>query len=326
MITKFLKQRAFFILAAIVLFECLSIHVIAQHQNKQEIKLTESYSDISPLGRYMYDSIFYESARTQSDFEYATFTYQSDEVDVEANLCEPRSLGDKKWPVIIYNRGGTGNFGKLTNEIFPYFYELAREGFIVVGTNYRFVNENGKYDELGGSDVKDVIQLVELVKSWPKADTANLFMMGISRGGLMTYRAARDLKLNAVAVIGGVANSKSGYEKRPIFLDGWDDLSPEENYLGLRNILPDFEANKDQYFYERSPVQWADQIQCPVLILHSRQDGRVTVDQAMEMALALEEADKPYQLKIYNNKSHGLPSHAFDSVEETIKWFKEHMK
>ena len=76
----------------------------------------------------------------------------------------------------------------------------------------------------------------------------------------------------------------------------------------------------------RSPVLWADEIKNPVLILHSRQDGRVTADQALLMAKALQEAGRPYQLKIYNNKSHSLPSKAFDSADEVISWFKMHMK
>ncbi len=314
------------LLVLTVLFELnLSHYSSAQIVSRKSIHIETPYSDLSRLGKYLYDSLYYDSAINQQEHEFVTFQYKSDSLNVESYLCQSKNLHEKKWPVIFYNRGGTGNYGKLTNEIFPYFYELAREGFIVLGTNYRFVNENGKYDEIGGADVQDVINLIELVKKWPQVDTTNLFMMGLSRGGLMTYSTARKLDFNAVAVVSGVSNSIKQYEYRPIFLEGWNDLSEDENYLGLSNVLPDFEEKKEKYLLDRSPTEWAEEIKSPVLILHSRQDGFVPVSQAFLMAESLENSNASYQLKVYNKKSHALPSWNFDSTEEIITWFKQHL-
>lgn len=296
-----------------------------QLTNEKVVQLTTPYQQLSGLGKYLYDSNFYEATRIQEDFDFVTFNYASDDLKLEGYMCRPIETS-AKLPLIIYNRGGTGNFGKLSNEIFPYFYELGKEGFIVVGTNYRFVGENGKNDEIGGVELNDVINLVDLMKTLPYVDTENVFMLGISRGGLMTYMASAKIELNAVAVIGGVSDNRLQTLARPIFLEGWDDLSAEENYRGLRNILPDFDQNKEQYMEDRSPVVWADQIKNPVLILHSRQDGRVKPGQALLMAQALQQAGKPYQLKIYDQKSHSLPSKWFDSADEVLSWFKRHMK
>lgn len=251
----------------------LATQSAAQVLDKQKIESLTTYSELSPLGKYLYDSIYYESARAPQDFDYITFTYKSDTLEVEGYLCQPRDLESKRWPVIFYNRGGTGNYGKLTNEIFPYFLELSKKGFIVVGSNYRFVNSQGKYDELGGSDVRDVINLINTVKKWPHTDTTNVYMLGLSRGGLMTYSAARQIDFNAIAVVSGVSNATEQYKYRPIFLKGWNDLSEEENYLGLENILPGFMEKSQQYLHDRSPTEWAGDIASPVLILHSRQDG-----------------------------------------------------
>lgn len=300
--------------------------LMAQIQSRKTIKLIKPYTDISPTGKYLYDSLLYESARNQNNFEFSTFTYNSDGLSVEGYLCQPISATNKnKLPVIIYNRGGTGNYSKLTEEIFPYFYSLAKEGFVVIGSNYRFINEMGKHDELGGVEVNDVVNIYNLAKELPFVDSRNVFMMGLSRGGLMTYSAAQHLNLNAIAVLSGVADSEKQYENRQIFINGWDDLSEDDNYLGLKSVLPDFELNKAAYLLARSPVKWAERINCPVLILHSRQDGFVRVNQAFDMALALQKAQKSYQLKIYDKKSHALPARNFDSLEETISWFKSHM-
>lgn len=306
-------------------FVMITSQSLAQIQNKRVTHLSQSYDAISPLGKYLYDSLFYEEARTQQVYEYGTFSYFSDSISVEGYSCLPTSIKGKH-PVIIYNRGGTGNYGKLNDEIFPYFYELAKQGFLIYASNYRFVGKNGKYDELGGADVNDVLNLVQLVKHLPYVDSANVFMMGVSRGGLMTYSAARQIAFNAIAIVSGVSSTKKQSEYRPIFLNGWTDLSEDENYLGLSNVLPDYEAKKQQYLLDRNPVEWAGEIKSPALILHSRQDGFVRVDQAFDMALALEYAGKSYQLKVYNQKSHSLPSNNFDSIEEIMNWFKQHTR
>lgn len=299
--------------------------IIAQVFDQQSTRLHTPYEELSGYSQYLYDSSFYEEARVQQTHEYITFTYQSDGLSIEGYACRPKGQPKEDLPIIIYNRGGTGNFGKLTPDIFPYFYELAREGFVVFGSNYRFVGDQGKHDELGGAEVRDLLKLYHIVKALPGSDSTNVFMMGVSRGGLMTYLAARELDLNAVAVFSGVSNSQLQYERRPIFIEGWDDTPPDEYYLGLASVLPDFQSKKEEYLLERSPTAWADEINSPVLILHSRQDGFVRVEQAYEMAKALEEAQKPYQLKVYDQKSHALPAWNFDSIEETITWFQNHM-
>jgi dipeptidyl aminopeptidase/acylaminoacyl peptidase len=203
---------------------------------------------------------------------------------------------------------------------------LAKNGFIVVASNYRYIGKKGKYDQIAGNDVDDVINLYKQIIKLDYVDSNNVFMMGISRGGLMTYKSLSKITVNAAAVIGGVANFEDGIKKRPIFLKGWDDLSDEENYLGLENVLSNFQEKKEFYFKERNALAWADQIKTPIYLLHSRQDGRVRVTQALNMANKLQELNKKYKLKIYDKKSHSLPYSKFDSFDEIIKWFKQHLK
>lgn len=294
--------------------------------NLQKVKITTPYDQVSDLVRYLYDSGTYERARNQQDYEFATFTYNSDGNQVEGFLCRPVKFRLQKIPVILYNRGGTGNYGKLTEADFPNFYYLAKQGFYVVASNYRYVGSRGKDDQLGGDDVNDVVNLYKLLPRLEGVDTSNVFLMGVSRGGLMTYKTLSRVDVNAAAVIGGVANYFLLAADRPVFIEGWDDLSPNENYRGLKNILPDFERKKTSYLEERSPVLWPDKINSPLLILHSRQDGFVTSGHALEMASALHKAGKSYQLKIYDEKSHSLPYQYFDSYDEIVDWFKKFIK
>ncbi len=294
--------------------------------SEEQFSIFTPYEQASNLVHYMYDSISYEQARSQREFEFVRFTYESDGNQVEGFLCRPSKPATTKFPVILYNRGGTGNYGKVTEADLPNLYRLAQNGFIVLASNYRYVGARGPEDQLGGDDIKDIVSLYDLLPSIHGVDTTNVFMMGVSRGGLMTYSAMTRIRINAGAVIGGVSNYFLLSEKRPEFLNGWNDLSMEENYRGLKNVLPHFETNKVKYLTERSPVMWAEEIKSPILILHSRQDGFVTCDHALEMASALQTSKKQYQLKIYEEKSHSLPYQYFDSYVEIVDWFKKFMK
>lgn len=291
--------------------------------SKEEIN-TE-YQNISPLGKYRYDSLSYGVAKAQKDYVFESFKYKSDGLVVDGVLCRPKNSSGTKSPIILYNRGGTGNFGKITEEDFPDFYVLAKHGFVVFATNYRYVGKRGASDQFGGDDVNDVINLYKSVLKLDYVDSNNIFMIGLSRGGIMTYKSLTRINLNAAAVVGGVADFRDLVKKRPIFLKGWSDLDEESNYRGLENILPNFQDNKDEYFKSRSAIDWTDKINTPILILHSRQDGRVPVEGALQLALNLSKLNKPYKIKVYDKKSHSLPYSKFDSFDEIIKWFKLHL-
>ncbi|WP_348747757.1 alpha/beta hydrolase family protein [Tenacibaculum sp. 190524A02b] len=310
----------------ILFFGCIQMLGQSKIYNITQIAIKKTYKETSGLAKYRYDSLSYKEARVQNKYIYEKFNYKSDGFEVEGFLCRPKSLGNKKIPVIIYNRGGTGNIGRLSEEDLPDFYWFAKNGFAVYASSYRFVGKLGKLDQAGGEDVNDVVNLYNAVKNIEFVDPNNIFMMGVSRGGMMTYQSLKRINVNAAAVIGGVADLNILSKKRPIFITGWSDLEEKYNYKGLENILPNFAENKEKYLNQRSATKWASQINSPVYILHSRQDGRVSVIGALELAKQLHNFKKEYKMKIYDRKSHSLPYSKFDGFEEIIEWFKNHIQ
>lgn len=306
----------------------IPLYVLGQSKiyNVTALKIKKPYAETSPLAKYRYDKASYEIAQHQTAYIFEKFNYISDGLEITGFSCRPKEVKGRKIPVIIYNRGGTGNLGSLTEEDLPDFYALAKNGFAVYASNYRFVGKLGAIDQLGGNDVNDVLNLLKVVKRLDFIDTQNVFMMGVSRGGLMTYKSLTKININAAVVLGGVADFEKLIEKRPIFLTGWTDLSEAYNYKGLSNVLSNFTQNKKKYLRERSATRWAAAINTPVYILHSRQDGRVPVEGALALAVKLNELKKSYQAKIYEERSHSLPYSKFDSFEEIIKWFQKHLK
>jgi dipeptidyl aminopeptidase/acylaminoacyl peptidase len=90
---------------------------------------------------------------------------------------------------------------------------------------------------------------------------------------------------------------------------------------GFAKIWPDYEHRAEEYYRARSAVYWADQINVPVLVLHSRTDKLVPATQALRMAEALQEKNKVYALRIYARDGHALPQNRDDRDRMIIDWF-----
>lgn len=90
---------------------------------------------------------------------------------------------------------------------------------------------------------------------------------------------------------------------------------------GFANIWPDYEHRAEEEYRARSAIDWADQINVPVLILHSRTDRMVPSIQALRMAEALQDKGKVYALRIYERDGHPLPGHRDDRNRMIVDWF-----
>ena len=88
-------------------------------------------------------------------------------------------------------------------------------GMICVATNYRGCGNSEGTDEFGGDDVDDVTKIVDLCEEFDYIDNSKINMLGISRGGMMTYEALKgNDKINKAVVISGLADAFMGYEER----------------------------------------------------------------------------------------------------------------
>jgi dipeptidyl aminopeptidase/acylaminoacyl peptidase len=289
------------------------------------------YESLDDFGQSYFPRAVYEEARTQKEFDLLEITYSSDGLPVRGLLIKPKAPGTRKWPAIIFNRGGNGDLGRITDNGEPCggmantscldvadLLLLAKAGFVVIASDYRYQGATAKRDEWGGVEVDDVLNLAPALKSLDYVDSGRLFMLGLSRGGAMTYLAIkRGIPVKAAAVIGGVTDVKAWVEARPEMglVKGNDFID------GFANIWPDYEHHADEQYRVRSAVYWADQINVPVLILHSRTDRLVPVIQALRMAEALQEKGKVYALRIYEHDGHPLPRNRDDRDRMIVDWF-----
>jgi dipeptidyl aminopeptidase/acylaminoacyl peptidase len=289
-----------------------------------------AFADLDDFGRSYFPRAQYEEARGQKTFDILDIRYASDGLEVPGVLVRPKHPGDRKWPAIIYNRGGTGDYGSITNDdhacdrehfacgTIVDLYLLAKSGFVIIASDYRFHGATGKRDEWGGGDVNDVLNVMRALRSLDYVDQERLYMLGISRGGTMTYQVLRrGPPIRAAAVIAGPSDLEALGRYRPEFVNG------DATYEGWANVWPDYANRAAELYRDRSPVYWADKLAVPILILHSRVDRLVPVDHALRMAAALQASGRLYALHIYEQDGHSLPQNREDRNRQIVDWFSK---
>ncbi|MGM7447006.1 MULTISPECIES: alpha/beta hydrolase family protein [unclassified Idiomarina] len=239
----------------------------------------------------------------KANFTCKVIVYQSGQYPVGGILLTPKTENDQKVPAVIFNRGGNGRFGALNySSIFLHLKPIAEMGVAVLATQYRGGMEltDGpaeSVDEFGGSDVKDVINIVRLASQLPYVDENQIHMVGFSRGAMSAFISLKELSnIKSLTVLGGPSDLFKTLEERPEM----------EKVFDYR--VPSFTSNKESELRKRSVVYWLDELpgELPILILHGAKDERVSVEQAKILADKLSDINHPHKLVIYDDY-HGLP-------------------
>ncbi len=236
--------------------------------------------------------------------------YISDGLEVVGFVVKPAEI-QGKLPVMIFNRGGNREFGRIDEKLFRYLAFLASRGYVIVASQYRGNDGGQGREEFGGSDVNDVLNLFPLVRSLPFADPEIVVMLGYSRGGMMTYLAIKHgARLKAVAVVGGVS----------------DLLLTNKNRADMKHMLEKELIGTDREEYiKRSAVCWPEKLTVPLLILHGGEDWRVNVAQATGLAAKLDSLRYEYRLEVFDGDNHGLSKHGPQRNKLIFDWFTAHL-
>lgn len=242
---------------------------------------------------------------------YYRLTYYSDGLRINGFLTEPRREGT--FPALIYNRGGNRDVGALRGyEFIPF----AEAGFVVVASQYRGGGGSEGFDNLGGADVNDVLNLIPLLRSRPNVDMSRIAMFGSSRGALMTYIALRRLggTVKVAATTSGLADLFMWARERPDLESG--------AYLEL--IGANTRTNPAA-FRERSATYWAGEIVTPLLLIHGDADTEVSVEQSRALFNRMRAAGRTVQLTIIPGGNHGLLNFD-DGIPYALAWFVRYLQ
>lgn len=81
--------------------------------------------------------------------------------------------------------------------------------------------------------------------------------------------------------------------------------------------------------WEMSPLKYANQVSTPTLFIHSDEDYRCWVPEAMQMFTALKDHGVPSKMVIFKGENHelsrgGKPKNRSRRIDEILKWFEAH--
>lgn len=249
-------------------------------------------------------------------YHVSQIAYESDGLNITGIEVLPDDLGpNEKMPLMIYNRGGSGDYGMLTpGQIMVLMVPFARAlRCAVLASNYRGNGGGEGKEEFGGADVNDVLNLIEAGKKQPWWDGKNIFMLGWSRGGMMTYRAiAKGADLRAAATGAGVADLVSTQTTRA----GMDKV--------FERFIPGYPQHAEDAFEQRSAICWPEKINVPLLMMHGTADDIVLAEQSKDLHEKLKALGKQVRYVEYAGGDHTLKREVTQWQNEVINWFETH--
>ena len=244
---------------------------------------------------------------TADEVDVQRIVYQSDGLAVTGVMVMPKAMPADGLPLLIFNRGGCGRFGMLAvGFIMSFLIPLAKKGYVVLASNYRGNDGGEGQEEFGGAEVNDILRLLELGKTLPQWDGQHVYMVGWSRGGMMTLLALKaGADVLAAVTIAGVTDCVAALEYRPEMRQVYDRFIPYQGEDALMEKLR-----------ERSAVYWPEAIKVPLMIFHGDADDRVHVSQAQRLVEKLEALGAEYQVVYYAGGNHFLNTQRIQMLDE----------
>ena len=185
----------------------------------------------------------------------------------------------------------------------PDTHIFSQAGYAVLKVNFRGSTGYGKeftqmgFGEWGGDTQQDIIEATEWAINQGIADPERIGIYGGSFGGYSAAMAPMlrpDLYKSSVAYI-GVFDLEMLYDEGDIKTIKWGG-----KYLD-KTLGQDPEKIKAM-----SPVQQANKLEAPIIIVSGKEDQRAPIEHAYALADALEKAGKEHELIIVEKEGHGF--------------------
>jgi dipeptidyl aminopeptidase/acylaminoacyl peptidase len=274
-----------------------------------------TFEEQSAFTKRFYSKNDYDIAKNHKSIECLKIRYVSDGLEVVGYIVRPHGAPGRRYPVIIYNRGGFGEIGKIDSWNLLDFYHLASSGFVILASQYRGNDGGEGREEVGGADVNDVLNLWPTVAGLPYADVHNVFLYGLSRGGMMTFLALkRGASVRAAAVLGAVFDVEAFGRRAPGVV----------NRAG--RLIPDYATRGVTALRERSAMNWPEVVSVPLLIIHGGNDAEVPASEALTFASKLSDLKKTYELVVYADDNHEAANNRLDRDARIVAWFRRYAR
>lgn len=244
-----------------------------------------------------------------------------DGVEIEAYLTKPISMAkDIKLPAIIFPHGGP-----MSRDFsgFDYWSELfANRGYVVFQPNFRGSSGYGYEFEMAsiegwGKAMQDDLQdAANWLSEQNIIDSNKVCIAGASYGGYAALMAAvkHSETFKCAASFAGVSDIEL-------------IVSNARKFTNSDVVKKQFGTDSDE-LEASSPVNFAKEINIPILLIHGTDDRVVPIRHSRNMADELEDYDKEVRYVEIENANHHLSvqSHRLQTLEEMVSFFDKHLK
>ncbi|MDX9848345.1 MAG: S9 family peptidase [Tenuifilaceae bacterium] len=225
------------------------------------------------------------------------FTFKTSEgVELNGYMVKPLNFDEtKKYPVLMYQYSGPGSVTVTDRFGIGWDQLLATEGYMVVAVDGRGTGGRGEefkkmtYGQLGYYESIDQIEAGKYLQTLPYVDAKRIGIWGWSYGGYMSslclFKAPQVFSM-AIAVA-------------PVTNWRYYDTIYTERFMGLPQ-------NNPNGYDDNSPINHVDGLQGKLLLVHGTGDDNVHVQNAVELAEKLIQAEKQFDMMLYPDKNHGI--------------------
>ncbi|MFT4296361.1 MAG: S9 family peptidase [Micropruina sp.] len=227
--------------------------------------------------------------------------------------------GEGPHPVLLMIHGGP--FAQYTSVFFDEAQVYAEAGYAVVMCNPRgsagYGREHGRAIQgaFGELDSADVLAFLDhAVASVPGLDGERVGIMGGSYGGYLTaWIIAHDHRWAGAIVERGYLDPASFVGSSDI---GW--FFPQQ-YNGTKEAMD-----------AQSPMLLTDRVSTPTFVVHSEQDLRCPLSQALRYYTQLKQGGVEAELLVFPGENHelsrsGTPWHRRQRFEAILDWWARHL-
>jgi len=229
-----------------------------------------------------------------------------DGLRVYGHISTPAKLTkSKRYPAMLFITGGIhgGVYSKNTRNYDPLHAKISKffneRGFVTLIVDKRGSKGHGKkymgLVDCCGDEVFDIIAGGKYLKKLDFVDKNRIFIHGTSRG----------------ATLAALVLTKTDIFKLGILASGFYDLLKEYNFE--KKYRPDIFPTKqalggkdihDVPYGERSPINYASKINCPILIVHGLDDPIAPPKFSNNFYKSLKKLKKDVEIILYKSFAH----------------------
>jgi len=242
--------------------------------------------------------------------------YERNKIDIL--LPEGRSTSKTKILVLIHGGGWIGgdksDFSEILNK--DNLENLKKEfpDIAVFSFNYRLATADQNQYPAAEQDVKAAMEYIFKNANAYQVNSNATYILGGSAGA---HLAALYTVKNPSARIKGTIGISGAYELKSLYTDGNIEAKQVlETFLGGKPV------DKEQNYFDASPMNFIQNTDTKYLLLHGEDDRLVPISQAQKFETALKAKNIDVQ-KFYYSGGHGIPpEHVISGLEKIRDFLK----